>query len=214
MRIFLNVLLVRLGIRHILPSDCINDIKVVDNNEPMVQLLTGESVRTNGNTFIGRKGMIERLQKAADEVSEKGFCLHVYQTYRSPEAQCNRQKELYKKLKQKYPYLEEKDILSLLKKSVAGVGGGHQTGGAVDLGLCDKNGKAMDMGTQYKEHNNKTMTLCKNLSNKQRKNRLILLNAMQNADFVNYPVEWWHFSYGDKMWAAYSNKKIAVYDVI
>lgn len=46
------------------------------------------------------------------------------------------------------------------------------------------------------------------------KNRLILLRAMQRAGFVNYPTEWWHFSYGDKMWAAYCNKKTAVYDVV
>lgn len=32
--------------------------------------------------------------------------------------------------------------------------------------LCDKNGRAMDMGTQYMEHNNKIMTHCKNLSDK------------------------------------------------
>ena len=34
---------------------------------------------------------------------------------------------------------------------------------------------------------------------------------MQRAGFVNYPAEWWHFSYGDKMWAAYSHKEYAIY---
>lgn len=37
---------------------------------------------------------------------------------------------------------------------------------------------------------------------------------MTEEGFVNYPAEWWHFSYGDKMWAAYSYKKYAFYDII
>ena len=37
---------------------------------------------------------------------------------------------------------------------------------------------------------------------------------MKNAGFANYPLEWWHFSYGDRLWAAYTNQKEAVYDVL
>ena len=106
---------------------------------------------------------------------------------------------------------DETEILRLLNIGIAGVGGGHQTGGAVDLGLCDNEGRELDMGTQYREHTPKTVTKCKLLSEEQRSNRAILLKAMRRAGFVNYPAEWWHFCYGDKMWAAYSNRKIAVY---
>lgn len=69
---------------------------------------------------------------------------------------------------------------------IAGVGGGHQTDGAVDLGLCDKEGRGLDMGTQYLEHNAKTKTCCITLTEEQRRNRRILVNAMQRAGFVNY----------------------------
>jgi D-alanyl-D-alanine dipeptidase len=31
---------------------------------------------------------------------------------------------------------------------------------------------------------------------------------------VNYPAEWWHYSYGDRMWAAYSNRRTAIYGVL
>ena len=34
---------------------------------------------------------------------------------------------------------------------------------------------------------------------------------MQDAGFVNYPAEWWHYCYGDKMWAAYSHEKYAIF---
>ena len=214
-RVLYNVFLVRLGIRHILPSDYINEIRVTENNDPMVQLLADESwVKTDGKVFFGRKGMIERLLKAAKEVSEKDYRLHIYQIYRSPEIQSNRRNELYEQLKQKYPDCDETEILRLLNISIAGVGGGHQTGGAVDLGLCDYEGRELDMGTQYLEHNPKTKTRFKTLNEENRRNRCILLDAMQRAGFVNYPAEWWHFSYGDKMWAAYSSKKSALYDIV
>ena len=214
-RVLYNVFLVRLGIRQILPSDYVNGISVMENNDPMVQLLADEGlVKTDGNAYFGRKGMIERLLKAAKVVSEKGYRLHIYQIYRSPEIQTNRRNELYEQLKQKYPDYDETEILRLLNIGIAGVGGGHQTGGAVDMGLCDKEGRELDMGTQYSEHNQKTKTRCIALTEEQRRNRRILVDAMQRAGFVNYPAEWWHFSYGDKMWAAYSSKKSALYDIV
>lgn len=37
---------------------------------------------------------------------------------------------------------------------------------------------------------------------------------MQDADFVNYSGEWWHFCYGDKMWAAYKHRRYAIYGEI
>ena len=181
----------------------------------MVQLLADEGlVKTDGNAYFGRKGMIERLLKAAKVVSEKGYRLHIYQIYRSPETQTNRRNELYEQLKQKYPDYDETEILRLLNIGIAGVGGGHQTGGAVDMSLCDKEGRELDMGTQYSEHNQKTKTRCMALTDEQRRNRRVLVDAMQRAGFVNYPAEWWHFSYGDKMWAAYSSKKSALYDIV
>jgi len=73
-RVLYNVFLVRLGIRQILPSDYVNGISVMENNDPMVQLLADEGlVKTDGNAYFGRKGMIERLLKAAKVVSEKAI---------------------------------------------------------------------------------------------------------------------------------------------
>ena len=77
-RVLYNIFLVRLGIRQILPSDYINEIRVTENDDPMVQLLADEGlVKTDGNAYFGRKGMIERLLKAAKVISEKGYRLHI-----------------------------------------------------------------------------------------------------------------------------------------
>jgi D-alanyl-D-alanine dipeptidase len=37
---------------------------------------------------------------------------------------------------------------------------------------------------------------------------------MSRAGFTNYPKEYWHWSYGDVMWAELNNKNTAIYGVI
>ena len=86
-RVCFNVLLVRFGIRQILPSDYINAIPVAESSEPMVELPDGIIDKTDGKVIVGRKGMIERLTTAARIVSEQGYRLHIFQTYRSPQEQ-------------------------------------------------------------------------------------------------------------------------------
>jgi len=34
-----------------------------------------------------------------------------------------------------------------------------------------------------------------------RKNRDLLVQALHAQGGINYPDEWWHFSYGDRLWA-------------
>jgi zinc D-Ala-D-Ala dipeptidase len=34
---------------------------------------------------------------------------------------------------------------------------------------------------------------------------------MESTGFVNYPHEWWHFSYGDRYWAYAKDEPAAIY---
>ncbi|WP_271255300.1 M15 family metallopeptidase [Pseudanabaena sp. Chao 1811] len=34
---------------------------------------------------------------------------------------------------------------------------------------------------------------------------------MTHSGFVRHPHEWWHFSYGDQIWAWICNEKLAIY---
>ena len=87
---------------------------------------------------------------------------------------------------------------------------GHATGGAVDVILyyC---GKEIDCGSGYLDFSPDTPTWSKRLNRQQQRCRFILYNAMTQAGFINYPLEWWHFCYGDKMYAAYKFEKKAIY---
>lgn len=96
----------------------------------------------------------------------------------------------------------------------------HSTGGAVDLTLCFKeSGHLLEMGsifddisdishTSYFEENQnpKSFTVTEAL-----KNRRLLYHLMISEGFSSHPKEWWHFSYGDQMWALISEKQKALY---
>ena len=49
------------------------------------------------------------------------------------------------------------------------------------------------------------------VSDEAMSNRVLLLEIMSGFDFVNYPREWWHFSFGDRLWAYLSKKPCALY---
>ena len=34
---------------------------------------------------------------------------------------------------------------------------------------------------------------------------------MKSQDFVQYPGQWWHYSYGDRYWAAYKGKRLGAF---
>lgn len=91
----------------------------------------------------------------------------------------------------------------------------HATGGAVDLTLIDERGQWLDMGTEFNasplETEGATYTGAANIGPVAQANRNILVDAMTSAGFVNYPTEWWHWSYGDKYWALRTGAPCAIY---
>ncbi|WP_338682009.1 M15 family metallopeptidase [Streptomyces acidiscabies] len=44
-----------------------------------------------------------------------------------------------------------------------------------------------------------------------RENRRVLGEALSTAGLVNYPTEWWHWSYGDRYWALVTGAPTALY---
>lgn len=77
----------------------------------------------------------------------------------------------------------------------------HNFGAAVDLTICDVQGKELDMGTPYDDTARLAYPELENyfLSNKmltrqQVKNRQLLRNVMYGAGFFGIQTEWWHFN--------------------
>lgn len=82
----------------------------------------------------------------------------------------------------------------------------HSTGAAVDLTIIDEQGRPLDMGSEIDAF--PPLCLPNHYADKtspedrlRHSNRELLLSVMNSAGFARLPHEWWHFSYGDKMWA-------------
>jgi D-alanyl-D-alanine dipeptidase len=86
----------------------------------------------------------------------------------------------------------------------------HITGGSVDVTLADAGGVLLDMGSAFDEASGRSWTQAR-VAAKPRERRQILLAAMQAAGFTNLPSEWWHFDYGNWVWAWYREQQAAIY---
>jgi D-alanyl-D-alanine dipeptidase len=143
-----------------------------------------------------------------------GMNLCILCGYRSIEQQRLEWNREFKKQKSLNPLLSDDKIEFIARKIVACPKNGfgpHQTGGAVDVTISNNHGK-LDMGGDYVGEN--PATFSSDITIEQKENRAILYKAMTNAGFVNYPNEWWHYSFGDRAWAAYSSRKFAIYGKI
>jgi len=75
----------------------------------------------------------------------------------------------------------------------------HSTGAAVDVGAeaVDATGEAtpLDFGTAFDSFDARSATASRAISPAATQNRRALVAAFAAHGFVNYPREWWHFSY-------------------
>lgn len=207
-RVLYSCLLNILGIRKMLPGDIIRSKPIKECHESMVDLTPCEGLFLNGDTMLCRCLVAEKLKRVAKQLSEIGLGIYIYELYRSPEQQQMRLQETYNRYADKFSDKGELD--KYVRRCTAGVGGGHQTGGAVDLTLCDSKGIPLDMGSEYPVKCPEMVTSC-HLSPIVDERRRLLCNVMYKEGFANYPGEWWHFAYGDQLWAAYSYKRYAIY---
>jgi D-alanyl-D-alanine dipeptidase len=96
----------------------------------------------------------------------------------------------------------------------------HATAAAVDLTLRWKNGEALWMGSLFDDvtvlaNRDRFENLDANnfsfSDQEARANRRLLHWLMVEEGFAGHPDEWWHFSWGDQMWAALSDIPTAHY---
>jgi len=95
----------------------------------------------------------------------------------------------------------------------------HSTGGALDVCLSDKCGNVVEMGSEVDQMDETSNPhFYENAKNEEaiiwNSRRNLLREIMTKFGFAQHPYEWWHFSYGDQLWA-WKNKKLnAIYGKI
>jgi len=72
-------------------------------------------------------------------------------------------------------------------------GSRHNFGASVDLTFRDAGGSIADMGVPFDHFGPESAFDYEGVSDSAKKNRLILRQVMQDAGFIPYDAEWWHF---------------------
>jgi D-alanyl-D-alanine dipeptidase len=82
----------------------------------------------------------------------------------------------------------------------------HSTGAAVDVTLIDQSGQVVDMGSAIDEVSARSYphhfaNHPDAIAQQYHSHRQLLAEVMLQSGFQRHPNEWWHFSFGDQMWA-------------
>lgn len=208
------------------------EIHVKDNGEKLVSLcdilkdsalfiipsyLKGNDDLQN-TCFLAREGVAQKLNEICKKIStiNKNAKLLISNVYRPPKVQEENFKITLEKIKKIYPLFSEIEQIQKAHEMIAFPKvAGHVTGGAIDLSLII-NEKSFDMGGEIGDFENEELLTINSsrITKEQFENRMILRKLMCSYGFAPYNGEWWHFSYGDREWAAIYNKKFAIYDAI
>jgi len=209
----------RLGRRRILPSAFVNKKRIRENGSPLVDIskdpaFSFDERATKRSGLWVRAELVLMLRLAATALPA-GYKLHFFGGWRSMLVQWTAWLENLENKRRENPNLSNEEIERIARMTSAdpsrGDFGPHQTGGAIDLSIVDKDGQPLDMGTPFAYHGPESQTFYPGITPQQYTNQMMLYNVLRFAGFQNYPGEWWHWSYGDRAWAAYQRKHHAIF---
>lgn len=214
-------------IEKILPRSDWQKVTISENDEPLVEVKETSRLKINiihkndESFYFVRKTILEKLSRVSLSLPD-GINLVLIEGYRSMESQQADWDFSFQKIKKDNPNLTDERIEQRVGLVVAKPLplANHHCGGAVDVTLVYSDGTLLDMGTPYLDKDmdisfyHKFKMLSDEITDEQKENRKILRDAMESEDFVWYPNEWWHYCWGDRMWAVYSNQNECFYGPI
>ena len=169
-------------------------------------------------TTLLRKSVADKLLDIQNCFNGK-YRFKIWDGYRSREVQDAIYINFWKKLANEHPQWTDDRLQSAVEQFVTKATTQerippHSTGGAVDLTLVDENDSELDMGTifdyfgdaarpLYYEENGLDENICNN--------RRILRTAMLQNDFTPDDDEWWHYDFGNQLWALRSKREYAIF---
>ena len=159
----------------------------IDGYEEPCALLTKEAARA--------------LKIVSNEMIVQGYRLKIFDAYRPAMAVRHfvlwgiedldlRMKPYF------YPDLEKQELFS---KGYIASQSSHSRGSTVDLTLLDmKTGKEVDMGSPFDLFSPVSHPDCRDITEEQFENRMILQRVMVRNGFKPIDCEWWHFTLADE----------------
>ncbi|TXD96213.1 M15 family metallopeptidase [Psychrobacter frigidicola] len=206
----------------------IENISIIESNEPLQTVPYTENLKQLPfyfdqdiphaiNICVARRSVIQKLQQAANLLPDH-LGIVVLDAWRSRAVQQAVQDEVGNIIKIKYPHLTSSEQQQLLLQFVAPVSpdfiSPHLTGGSVDITLFERaTDKWLDMGSDFDEPTERSYThFYENQPEHPAcNNRRLLYSVMTQVGFSNLPTEWWHFDYGNPLWAYYNQQDNAIY---
>ncbi|MET9118785.1 M15 family metallopeptidase [Streptomyces longwoodensis] len=196
--------------------------RVADNGEPLVDTRRTAALRVDarkadedGSYAHVRADVLRRLLVAQGALPP-GLRLLLVEGFRPPGLQRRYFEEYSATLRAADPAASPARVRELASAYVSPPEvAPHVSGGAVDLTLCAEDGTELPLGTEVNATPEESAGACRTAADTvgavARAHRAVLGRAMTAAGFVNYPTEWWHWSYGDRYWALLSGAPAAPY---
>ncbi len=195
----------------------IDGIEIIERDTPATLVTFIETDRLFLNDSLAsdwriRPDIKQRLN-AASQTLPDGLCLMIYEAFRSRA----RQRELWQPVFAKIcaahrdwtPDQHHTETCRWVSPP-DGFGSGHQAGAAIDITLATTHREPLDMGTDMQAFTPLTPT-ASDVPGTARQNRNLLVATLQAQGLINYPDEWWHFSYGDRLWAEVTGRRQAFF---
>lgn len=211
----------------ILTYDDVVVFPVGSSAEPLVDLrkydhsIVDKYIKHDMLTYTGevmyvRDSLAKKLASVNANLKPLGYHLNVTYGYRHPDIQEKYFMNRREALRSQFPDYNDDELDRYTHNFVAVPDiAGHPAGAAVDVTIVTADGIELDMGTTIADYSDphKIKTFADNLTVQQTKNRALLHDLMTKEGFAPFYGEWWHFSFGDREWAAFYNKK-ALYSAV
>ncbi len=193
-----------------------------DRNPPYWRVIDGAI-----DALLVREGVGARLRQVDARLARQGLRLHLFDAWRPTAVQAYfHDVWMPQELRARHPELAEDAIKAEVRRYWAAPTvdptspAPHNTGGAVDLTIAWEDGQQLYMGSLFDDvtplaHADRFERAYDDTGSysmeEARANRRLLHWVMEEAGFVGLPDEWWHFSWGDQMWAKRTGAPAALY---
>ncbi|MCC2336353.1 M15 family metallopeptidase [Cellulomonas wangsupingiae] len=189
-------------------------VPVADTGEPLVIAPTPR-LHVGGPQGSRVRATVARRLALAGAALPTGTHLALAEGWRSPAAQAVIVTRYRSLVRRDHPGATDDEVDRLTSRYVAPVAvAPHVAGAAVDVTLVDATGRELDLGCPLdatpEESDGRCFTDAP-VPPAARALRTALSDAMSSAGFVNYPTEWWHWSFGDRYWALVTDQPAALY---
>jgi zinc D-Ala-D-Ala dipeptidase len=190
----------------------IRELPVGENGEALVDVRTVAELRVDDRLADAagayahlREGVVDRLLTAQRRLPD-GLRLLLVEGYRPLSLQTAYFSEYRDRVRAAYPDWDDDRVHTEASKYISPPEvAPHSTGGTVDLTLCTEDSAEIDLGTPVNatplDSANRCFTASVDISPNARRARSALGAALTSVGMINYPTEWWHWSFGDRYWA-------------